>query len=214
MLQAQTVTGSTYALLKRLMSDTHLDGFSLAGGTNLALQLGHRLSADLDLFSLQAFDGSVLAEHLSKQYAFEPQMVRVSGTVKGSIDGVKVDIISHKYSLLKNIVVEDGIRLYDLEDIIAMKLEAISDNGTRLKDFVDVAFLSQKFSLRKMVHFYTGKYNAEPMRAYRGISYFDDIDFSAQIELTNGRKFSWNKIRNRILDMVKYENKIFNREPI
>jgi hypothetical protein len=104
--------------------------------------------------------------------------------------------------------------LYDLEDIIAMKLNAISDNGTRLKDFVDIAFLSQKFSLRKMIQFYTDKYNAAPMRAYRGISYFDDIDFSAQIELTKSRKFDWNKIQRRISQMIKYENKVFDTEPI
>jgi hypothetical protein len=196
------------------MNDANLSSFFLAGGTNLALRLGHRLSVDLDLFSINAFDGSELAGHLTEMYNFEPQIVRPSGTVKGWISGVKIDIIAHKYFLLKDIVVEDSVRLYSLEDVIAMKLNAISDNGTRLKDFVDIVFLSSCFSLKQMIQFYTEKYNASSIRAYRGISYFNDIDFDADIELTNNRKFNWDKIQRRILQMIKYENKIFDKEPV
>jgi hypothetical protein len=214
MLQTQTVADNTYALLKRLMNDADLSLFFLAGGTNLALRLGHRLSIDLDLFSMDTFDGSMLAEHLTKSYKFEPQLVRPTGTVMGWIEGVKIDIIAHKYMLLKDIIVEDSIRLYSLEDIIAMKLNAISDNGTRLKDFVDITFLSTCFSLKQMVQFYTEKYNAASIRAYRGISYFNDIDFDTEIVLTNNRKFKWDNIRSRILQMIKYDEKIFDTEPI
>lgn len=42
MLQTHTVEGTTYELLKELMRDERLDGFSLAGGTALALYMGHR----------------------------------------------------------------------------------------------------------------------------------------------------------------------------
>jgi hypothetical protein len=214
MLQTQTVADNTYALLKRLMNDANLSSFFLAGGTNLALRLGHRSSIDLDLFSMDTFDASMLAQHLTKSYKFEPQLVRPSGTVMGWIEGVKIDIIAHKYMLLKDIIVEDSIRLYSLEDIIAMKLNAISDNGTRLKDFVDIAFLSSCFSLKQMVQFYTEKYKEASIRVYRSIPYFNDIDFSITVTLTNNRKFNRDKIQCRILQMIKYEDKIFDKEPI
>lgn len=61
MLQTQTVEGTTYELLKELMRDERLDGFSLAGGTALALYMGHRRSIDLGLFSPESFDAPAMA---------------------------------------------------------------------------------------------------------------------------------------------------------
>ena len=55
MLQTTTVEKGTYELLKKLMKDDFLSDFLLAGGTNLALQIGHRRSVDLDLFSYKSF---------------------------------------------------------------------------------------------------------------------------------------------------------------
>lgn len=51
MLYTQTVAPETLELLKRLESEPFMDSFSLAGGTALALYLGHRVSVDLDLFT-------------------------------------------------------------------------------------------------------------------------------------------------------------------
>ncbi|MDR0606267.1 MAG: hypothetical protein LBG80_18465 [Bacteroidales bacterium] len=51
------------------------------------------------------------------------------------------------------------------------------------------------------------------MHALRGLSYFGDINFTAEIELIHGR-FEWRKIEKRIREMIKYENKIFETFPI
>ena len=56
MLQTSTVERSTLQLLKKLMCDEKLSDFILAGGTNLALQIGHRKSIDLDLFTYKEFE--------------------------------------------------------------------------------------------------------------------------------------------------------------
>jgi hypothetical protein len=197
------------------MKDVELSGFLLAGGTNLALRLGHRKSVDLDIFSLQDFDAEILKEHLKEHYEFVPMLVRYNNTVKGFINNIKVDIITNKSPLLKEPYVDsNGIRLYSIEDAAAMKLSVISDNGTRLKDFVDVAYLSTKMSLREMITAYTGKYERNPICVLRGLVYFEDINFDAEIELTNSRRFDWKKIESRIRQMIKYENKIFENEPI
>ena len=213
MLQTATVERATYELLKRLMKDGFLSDFLLAGGTNLALQIGHRLSVDLDLFSYQQFDAQKLGEHLLKNYNFVPLRVLAVNTVVGYIDNVKVDIIAHIYPLLNPPFIEDEVRLYSLQDIACMKLLAISDSGSRLKDFVDIAYLSTKMSLLEMLNCYKKKYNRPNFyHAAKGLSYFDDIDFDTSIDLINS-SFNWGKIEKRIKAMIKYENKVFDMAP-
>ena len=214
MLYTEAVESRTMELLRKLMRDSRFSDFLLAGGTNLALRLGHRKSVDLDLFSYQSFDAISLAEYLTQNYNFEKADVREENTVKGFIDDIKVDIIAHIYPLVDEpFIAENTIRLYSICDIAAMKLVAISDNGKRLKDFVDIAFLSTQMSLNQMLDMYARKYkNASALHAARGLSYFDDIDFSTSIELT-GSTFSWKKIEKRIRQMIKYENKVFDALP-
>ena len=214
MLYTETVEYNTLELLKKLMRDSRLSDFLLAGGTNLALRLGHRKSIDLDLFAYQHFDAISLAEYLSKSYNFEETNVRERDTVQGYIDDIKVDIIAHIYPLIDEpFIVEDTIRLYSIRDIVAMKLVAISDNGKRLKDFVDIAYLSTKMSLSQMLETYSSKYHRfGSLHALRGLTYFDDIDFNVNIDLINS-SFSWKKIEKRIQAMIKYENKVFETVP-
>ena len=96
-----------------------------------------------------------------------------------------------------------------LQDIAAMKLVAMSQNGTRLKDFVDVAFLSVKMSLKEMLDTFEKKYpKTNKVSAIKGMTYFDDIDFSAEIDLIEGT-FMWKKIEKRLNEMIKYPERVF-----
>lgn len=215
MLQTETVERGTLELLKTLMQDEQLSDFVLAGGTNLALQIGHRKSIDLDLFSYKPFETEDLVNHLCSTFDLQVEMKKERNTILGYIAGVKVDLIAHIYPPLQEIFIEDTIRMYSLPDIAAMKLVAISDNGTRLKDFVDIAYLSTKMSLSEMISSYTTKYaSASPVRALKGLSYFEEIDFKVSIDLCNSKKFEWRKIEQRIREMIKFENKIFETTPI
>jgi len=132
----------------------------------------------------------------------------------GFINNVKIDIIAHIYPLIDEpFIAENTIRLYSLRDIVAMKLVAISDNGKRLKDFVDIAFLSTQMSLNQMLEAYALKYKrGSTLHAVRGLSYFDDINFDVSIDLINSA-FDWKKIEKRIRAMIKYENKVFEAAP-
>jgi len=214
MLQTETVERSTLELLKNLMCDEQLSDFILAGGTNLALQIGHRKSIDLDLFTYKPFETAKLIDYLQKQYDLQIQMKREHNTIIGSIAGVKIDMIAHLYPLLQEPIVEEGIRMYSLLDIVCMKLVAISDNGTRLKDFVDIAYLSTKMQFSEMITNYATKYSTTPIRAVKGLSYFEEIDFSTPINLCNGKPFQWQKIEKRIRDMINFETKVFETMPI
>jgi hypothetical protein len=197
------------------MQDEQLADFILAGGTNLALQIGHRKSIDLDLFSYKHFETEALVNHLCRKFDMKVDMKRECNTIMGYIAGVKVDLIAHIYPPLQEIFVEDSIRMYSLLDIAAMKLGAISDAGTRLKDFVDITYLSTKMSLSEMIAGYTAKYpSSNSMRALRGLSYFEEANFNTPIDLCGGKPFEWEKVEQRIREMIKYENKIFEAAPI
>ena len=213
MLHTQTIERKTLELLKALMLDPQLGQFALVGGTALALYMGHRLSIDIDLFSPEPFDAPQMAKYMIDRYGFLTDMLE-KNTLKGGIDDVKIDLITHDYPTLRSYTVEDGIRLYSREDIAAMKLSAIADSGTRLKDFIDIAFLSTLMSLNEMVAAYEKKYpNSNPVRTLKGLGYHDDIRFEEKIELLIGA-YSWNAVRQRLTKMARFPSIIFTDYPI
>ncbi len=208
MLHKETIDAATLELLKRLMGDERLQGFALVGGTSLALQMGHRISIDLDLFTEKEFEADELREYLEQNYHLQSDYLAFA-TVKGEVEGVQVDCIAHAYPWLKPFAVEEGVRLASLEDICAMKLNAIAGNGTRIKDFVDVAHLSSRFSLEQMLKFYEEKYQANPLMPLKGIVYFADINKNAPVKMANGKPLDWKSIEKRLLAMEKFPQKIF-----
>lgn len=208
MLYTSTIAPSTLELLKRIMNDEAFSRFVLVGGTSLALLLGHRISVDLDLFTDEPFDELQLLEHIRTHYPFELDFLSKE-TVKGEITGVQIDCIAHKYPWLAAPLVENEIRIARFEDIAAMKLNAIIGNGTRIKDFIDVAYLSEKMPLKAMMDAYEKKYRSNPVLVLKALVYFDDVYFDEPISLTNGKRFNWKKVRQRLEEMVKMPGRIF-----
>jgi predicted nucleotidyltransferase component of viral defense system len=189
------------------MADPNLSEFSLVGGTALSLYLGHRKSIDLDLFRKDSFSASALSLYLKEKYNFQEDF-QDNNTLKGFINDIKIDFITHKYENVKTIHTIEKLRLYSLEDIAAMKLNAIADNGTRLKDFVDIVCLSTKMSLNEMLESYQKKYpNTNAMRALRGLTYHADI-MHEPIDLIIG-DYNWNKVSQRIDEMIKNDTTKF-----
>lgn len=214
MLYTCTVESGTFKILERLASEPVLSGFHLAGGTALALRLGHRKSVDIDLFSTANFDLQVVQSRLEQHYGYE-NTFRASKTLRGRIHDVKVDILAHEYPLVNPIVrdLQTGIHMYSIADIAAMKLNAIAHNGTRVKDFIDIAALSTKMSFIDMLTAYTKKYPRSnviiPMKA---VTYYADIDYNEKVDLI-GATYKWGNIEKRIGDMVSKPNRIFLQMP-
>lgn len=212
MLHLGTVKTETFRLLENLMQDVELSSFSLAGGTSLALLLGHRISIDLGLFTLAPFDAKELELHLIEKYDFKGSYLR-GYTLKGIIGNVNIDCIRHDYPLIKDIIKIENIRLYSSVDVAAMKLAAITDNGTRLKDFIDIACLSTKCSLSEMLQAYEKKFsNSNSVRAIKGLSYYNDINFNESIQIIGG-SYKWEIIRERLFDMQNNPDKIYRSLP-
>jgi len=204
------IAPSTFELTQRLQALSQLKQFNLVGGTALTLQLGHRNSIDIDLFTTKDFEAEYLFEMLSE--IFETKIIYFkSNTLLTYINEVKVDFIKHNYPILKPIISEEGISMLSSQDICAMKLNAIQNSGQRLKDFIDIYFLLEHFSIKQMLGFYSEKYTMmNPVIALRAITYFDDIDPNIDppkllIPLT------LEKIKKRIIDAVLHSNKIFKQ---
>lgn len=213
MLQTTTVEKRTLELLKQLQSLSEFSNFHLAGGTALALYLGHRKSIDLDLFTPYPFNTARLEHFLVTKFGFQGDYSE-QNTLKGRIDEVKIDCITHPYSLLQKPLEEEGIRLYSQPDIIAMKLSAIADNGSRLKDFIDIAYLSTQYSFQEMLGFYVQKFpTSSPLRPLKGVTYFDDIDHEETIVMLEDT-YSWQKIADRLQAMTAHQSKVFASPPL
>lgn len=201
MLHKETVETSTLQLLKSLQSEPLLAPFNLVGGTSLALRLGHRKSVDLDLFSKEDFDLQEVKELLVNKYDFKVGYEK-GKTLKGFIGKVMVDLIRYDYPHIQPVETEEGFRLESLPDIVAMKLSSICDNGSRIKDFIDIAHLSNLYSFGEMLQFYTQKFPfSNPIVPTKSLVYFDDINFDEDIVMMQG-DFDWKVIANRLNEMT------------
>src|SRR5690554_5749968 len=200
MLQTQTVAPDLLEFLKKLMNEKTFDGFALAGGTSLALQMGHRNSIDIDLFGKSEIQHDLFFDILS-DFGNAGISRNSKNIFIAEVDGIKVDFVNYKYELLDEILVVDGIRLISKKDIAAMKVAAISGRGSK-KDFIDFYFLLQDFSLREILDFYNRKYHdGSEFLAVKSLMYYDDADIQPQPQMF--KDFDWNECKRYILEETK-----------
>jgi hypothetical protein len=155
-------------------------GFYLAGGTGLALYLGHRRSIDLDFFSGHPLgDMLVLAGSLRAEGV--PIMVDTvgRGTLHGTIRGIRTTLLEYRYANLKppRWTRKLGCPLASLDDIATMKLSAVAQRGGK-RDFIDVhALLVQHRSLDTMLRAYRRRYHLkDTLHVLQALTYFDEAD--------------------------------------
>lgn len=207
MLFTDTVESDTLELLKNLQAEVALKDFHLVGGTALSFYYGHRKSIDLDLFTQNDFDVNELLEFLEQNYNFIADYFS-KNTLKGSINGIKVDLLSHKYPLVGNVLTDDGLSLLSIGDIAAMKLNAIAGNGTRSKDFIDVYFILKQLSIKEILDFYKLKYTSRNLlHAYKSLIYFDEISVSDWPEMILEKNLTLKALQKEITKKVKIFNK-------
>ena len=178
----------------------------LVGGTALALQYGHRTSIDLDFFGDLEED----TEKVTKELDHIGEIVRGSSSQNIKtyrIDGVKTDFVNYtRYPWIDDPIVEEVISLASPKDIAAMKVNAVMGRGSR-KDFVDIYFLLQHYSLDEILGFYQQKYsNASLFRALLSLTYFNDAELQYMPEMLE--EVGWDEMKQTILTAVKdYNNR-------
>ncbi len=149
----------------------------LAGGTALALQLGHRISTDLDFFTPQEFNELALILELKHQGQYKEDQQSWQ-TIIGEFEGTKFSIFYYPYDIIDPFLTYEGISVLSKRDIAAMKIHALEDRGTK-RDFVDVYFLAKEFSLEQMFEFYDQKYHTLDDHLFhiiKSLDYFADAD--------------------------------------
>lgn len=111
-----------------------VENFYMAGGTALALQLGHRKSFDIDLFSEKNFNVEKYSQVI---LSLDGKILREEkGTIDAIIDGVKLTLLYYPYKLLENFHLIEKIKVADVKDIVCMKVVAISQRADK-KDFIE-----------------------------------------------------------------------------
>lgn len=126
---------------------------------------------------------------------------------------IKMDLLAHKYPLVKDVEIIDGVRMVFLRDIGAMKLNAIYNNGTRLKDFVDMYALLENFSLQELLEACENKYPDNNITMVKhAILHHEDIDFTVHIDYI-GEETKWADIADRLKKAFHNPQLVFTKLP-
>ncbi len=195
MLQTQTISAECLELLRNISTSDFFADYVLVGGTALALQIGHRNSVDLDFFGKIEIDTELYVEELKK--IGNVNVLKVSKNILiTSINDVKIDFVNYTYPWIDEKIITENITLASKKDIAAMKLNAISGRGSK-KDFIDLYFLLNEFSLKEMIGFYREKYtNHSEFGMIKSITYFEDADKEEAPEMF--LDFDWKSCKEKI----------------
>ena len=172
-------TREAFRLVARL---PFIGQFYLAGGTGLALHLGHRFSVDLDFFSPDARAVGPDTRDALRQALDDPTLSITfdrDGTFVAAWHGVGISFFRLPlYPLVLPTVEIEGVPLASIEEIGAMKLAAVIDRGTR-KDLVDLYFILRAVPLERVFEFAAIKYarlRTFAISAVRGLAHFEDVE--------------------------------------
>lgn len=180
-----------------------LEQFYLVGGTALALQLGHRLSIDLDMFTPQAFDKTELWNVLTETFDDVTLESEGGSMLITNINQVKVDFVKMGYPLLFPALETEGIRMLDIRDIAPMKLKAIAQRGSK-KDFYDIFFLLDLLPLEAMLQSFRDKFRQqEVFHIVKSLTFFDDADNYADPTVFD-TSVSWENVKKKMLAAVRH----------
>ena len=151
-LHWQTVTPLMRQALETVGQSELVPRFYLAGGTALALQLGHRRSVDLDFFS----ETDEVRPEMHRRAAhvlrsFDPEIVEQAwGNLVFGIQGcLRVGFFGYGYRLVAPPLLAVGVPLASLVDIGLMKLDALATRASR-RDFYDLYALAEHVPFRQL----------------------------------------------------------------
>lgn len=180
-------------------------GFYLAGGTAVALHLGHRRSIDLDWFTTDRMEDALQLSQTLRDEGIPLTVAQIErGTLHATVSGVRVTVLEYRYPHLKRpqLWQEYGCRLASLDDLACMKLSAIAQRGAR-KDFIDLyALLQEHKSLKQMLRLYSRKFAIDDLgHVLYALAYFDDAEREPMPKML--WKVNWRQIKEEIQKQVK-----------
>lgn len=187
-------------------------GTYMAGGSGLALYLGHRISIDFDFFTPVSFNQETLAKNLSKYASFKVTSISPD-TLLGIFNDTKFSIFRYQYPLINPTKKCLGVNVADKKDIGAMKIAAVMDRGTK-KDFIDLFFLSKEgVSLDECLQNYDKKYGVLASNLYSivtSLAYFVQAEESEMPKML--KNISWGEVKKFFEDeSVRLANTFLKR---
>ena len=208
----ETINSEQKEVLKKIVADLPIKNSYLAGGTGLALLLGHRKSIDFDWFTPAEFEPAELENKLASSGNLKVLKSK-AGTFHALLDQVRVTWLYYPNPLIQpplKISQVPGLKIASLADIGVMKWIAISQRGTK-KDFIDLYFtLQEGLSLDELMTFLPKKFPHKNLNYYhltRSLGYFEDAETQENLKMI--KQVSWQQIksfftaeRNRLLDVL------------
>lgn len=198
----KVVTSKTKQNLALLGKSAFIKDFYLAGGTALALQIGHRSSIDLDFFSNKEFRPELISARLRKLGSFSLKSQAV-GTLHGIFNGTRVTFLYYPYPLLLTKKSYLNVRLADYLDIACMKLDVVSRRGYK-KDFIDLYAICQNVDLKELLKLFEKKYkgiNFNIIHIFKSLSYFEQAEKQPMPKMY--WKISWKEVKKFFLRQTK-----------
>lgn len=174
--------------------------FYLAGSAALALHLGHRPVADLDLMSgtcrlAPADRRDLLGDLLALASGARVETARDGYLFVRLPDGVALRLFSYPYPLADPLAEVAGLAVASLADLGLMKLGAVISRGTR-RDFVDLYLIARELPLERLLARSGEKFGHVgdfPVQAWKALADFSEAEDEPMPELA--RPLAWATVR-------------------
>ena len=177
-------------------------GFYLAGGTSLAIQLGHRPSQDFDWFTQDKIDRPEELALFLREEGIRTEKEAISpNTLQLICEGVETSFFSYPPELVEELIhwKDYDVLLASIADICCMKLVAVSGRGSK-KDFIDIYAIGKESGIRiaDMLDLYETRYRTrETASVLYGLAYFEDAETEPTPKLTS--RITWTQVKNTIV---------------
>ncbi|TAK43497.1 MAG: hypothetical protein EPO28_05915 [Saprospiraceae bacterium] len=199
MLQTAAVHPATLAILKKVMQLPEFRQFNLVGGTALALQIGHRISIDLDLFTHEEYDSDKILQTLQSLGNLDT-LVDNPPYLQVRLDDVKMDFLKFPYTFVQECIETDGVRLVSIENIAVMKLLAIARRGVK-KDFFDLYFILERYRLEEILQIFEAKLpHVDMFHILKSLTFFGDAEPDGDPKMLI--KVTWKNVKKVIIQKV------------
>jgi len=178
------------------------DKFYLAGGTAIALQLGHRRSIDFDLFSFKKIDQRKIRSVIVKHHKINKTIIDEQCEYTIIVDGVKMTFLHYPFKIKPSKRFDDYIRMPDLAALAAMKAYALGRRA-KWKDYVDLYWIMEKQAnileiIKNARAIFGAEFNEKNLR--KQLAYFKDIDYSEEVDWLADFKISDKDIKKSLTD--------------
>ncbi len=187
-----------------------IEAFYLAGGTGLALQLGHRFSDDLDFFSENPFNVDAVIDAIQPDHVFYSSR----GTIHCEIDGIRVSLLFYSVPLAYPTLHWQNIKIADIKDIAAEKIKTISRRGSK-KDFVDLyAIIRLKYSVAEVCTIFNNRFGGSDINFYhvlKSLTFYEDAEEDPMPRMNAPHKmWTWDTIKSFFLSNIELFEKEFS----